>query len=253
MPSKTISTIEIANFTDPNIGYGIVQVHACWYNVTLVFNKTNVETGTNIGLIVYPDTNETSQILQIKNNNYYTAVNVSVAFIAYDQEAPIPGLCDSDYKTADLSVTENTEFIYVDTPTAAASELSIKLTNQSSVCNASISYIGYHFFLGRGDFSCQSYFTALRKMLTIKDIRHIGSLVCVQTYSSILNFMNLVQFRVYHCRTRNTDELTYLYQVLVLCLQQLYKVLMVMRPPMFQPTRFHVHHHYGNQIAVFLV
>lgn len=156
-----------------------MQVHACWYDVILAINETDIENGSNIGHIVYPHQNgETLQLVHIKNNNYYTNVSVSVAFIAYDQVAPIPGQCNDDHNTTDLLVATQNEFIYVNTPLAAASRLPVNATAHQIVCNnATLSYSSYHLWMDRGDLTCQSYFDGVRKMLTINDIRQQGTLV----------------------------------------------------------------------------
>lgn len=74
-----------------------------------------------------------------------------------------------------LIVTSNNEFLYIDTPLAAyrADEF-----NEIKRCNASLSYMGYHLFLDRGDYSCRSFFDGIKNLMTINRIKENGVLVC---------------------------------------------------------------------------
>lgn len=73
-----------------------------------------------------------------------------------------------------LIVTFRKEFINVDTPLAAyrADE-----TNEVKRCNVSLSYLGYHLFLDRGDYTCRSLFDGIKRLMTINRIKQNGILV----------------------------------------------------------------------------
>lgn len=176
----TVNTISIHNFTDIEYGFGILQVHSCWFNLTLSYNKTiqrNLyENGTNLGFTLYPS-RQSPQEIYLHNYNYFTSVNISIALILYNKTTPEPGGCNMEYPVANapvLIVTFSREFLNIDTPLAAyrADEM-----NEVKRCNVSLTYMGYHLYLNRGDYSCRSLFDGIKRLMTINRITDNGILV----------------------------------------------------------------------------
>lgn len=82
-----------------------------------------------------------------------------------------------EYSVADapvLIVSFHKEIINIDTPLAAyrADE-----TNEVKRCNVSLTYMGYHLFLDRGDYTCRSFFDGIKRLMTINRIKENGILV----------------------------------------------------------------------------
>ncbi|KAJ6639691.1 Transmembrane 7 superfamily member 3, partial [Pseudolycoriella hygida] len=177
LDAYTVNTISVYNFTDLKYGFGILQVHSCWYNLTLSYNRTIQrnfhENGTDLGLTLYP-WQQNPQELYVHNHNYFTSVNISVALILYNKTTPEPGGCNMEYPMANtplLIVTFHKKFMNVDTPLAAfrADE-----SNEVKRCNASLSYIGYHLYLNRGDYTCRSLFDGIKSFMTVGGIEEMG-------------------------------------------------------------------------------
>lgn len=177
----TVNTINVYNFTNLENGFGILQVHSCWYNLTLSYNQTIqqnfYENGTDLGFALYPSRQKSQEVF-VYNYNYFTSVNISIALILYNKSTPEPGGCNMEYSVANapvLIVTSQKEFFNIDTPLAAyrADEI-----NEVKRCNVSLNYMGYHLYLNRGDYTCRSLFDGIKSLMTINSIKDNGILVC---------------------------------------------------------------------------
>lgn len=182
VPPDSVSEIKIDfniaynnTSSDQQIAFGIVQVHSCYYNIGLAYNSTLVsrfhEIGTNLGLIVRNGSGPSSVFI---HNSIYRGMEtqISIAFLAYNRSDPIPGGCSMERSMAEvpsLVLNVNTDMTTVDTPLAA-------MANGSCNVAAKLGYTGYHRFLKKFDFSCGSYFTFLRSMMTADQINQNGQL-----------------------------------------------------------------------------
>jgi hypothetical protein len=90
LPANSINVIVLHNLYIAELmgmGFGIVQVHAHLYNVTLSHNETLVENfhrnGTNLGVVVSPTPFE--RLFYIFNHNAVPVWSM-VAFVMYDKQ-----------------------------------------------------------------------------------------------------------------------------------------------------------------------
>lgn len=98
--------------------------------------------------------------------------------MVYNRTTPVAGGCNMEYTVRDapiLMLKRNAQFLYVDTPLAADDPL----IDNRILCNASLSYVGYHKFLPRDDYSCRTYFDGIKSMLTSDWVKKNGQLVRV--------------------------------------------------------------------------
>lgn len=181
LPSYSQSTIYINNLRTDNIGFAIVQIHSFEYNVTLSYNQTIErnynENGTNLGLTLYPtDFRAGHALVYVHNLNYFTGINASIVLMIYNRTTPVPGGCNMEYPVPDapiLMLKSMAEFLYVDTPLAADDPLN----DNRILCNSTLSYVGYHMYLPRNDYSCRTYFDGIKSMLTAESVVKQGQLV----------------------------------------------------------------------------
>lgn len=179
LPAYSNSEFSIRNIA-PTFGFAIFQVHACLYNVTLSYLELlkphMYEHGSDMGLIVYPST--IPQSLFVANDNYFTAVNISIAVIVYNPTVPIPGACNLVAAEVDdspgLLVQNAREMISVDTPPAAMNVHERLCQTQPT---RALQYSGYHLYLSKNDFTCRTYFDGIKQMLTVSDVKKNGKLV----------------------------------------------------------------------------
>lgn len=180
LPSYSQSTIYLKNLRT-DIGFAIIQIHSFEYNVTLSYNKTIErnynENGTNLGLTLYPnDVRAGYAAVYVHNFNYFTAINASIVLMIYNRTTPVPGGCNMEYPVPDapiLMLKSMAEFLYVDTPLAADDPLN----DNRILCNSTLSYVGYHMYLPRNDYSCRTYFDGIKSMLTADSVMKQGQLV----------------------------------------------------------------------------
>lgn len=179
IPTDSLSEIIIdftgarSNSTD-KIVFGILQAHSCYYNISLGYNRTIErgyhEIGTNLGLIVRNTSHPTSVF--IHNNIYHVDVQISIAFVPYNRSAPVPGACSMEQPMPEepsLVLNVNADMTTVDTPLASTAK---------GMCSSAskLGYTGYHRFLKKFDYSCNSYFANIRAMMTADQIRSNGQL-----------------------------------------------------------------------------
>lgn len=157
-----------------NLAFGILQVHACLNNISLSYNATLErgfhQTGSDLGLIVR--NTQRPSILFIHNTIYRVDVQISIAFIPYNQSDPVPGGCSMELTMPEvptLVLDVKADMTTVDTPLAATSK---------GRCDpaAVFSYTGYHRYMRRSDYSCRSYFDGIRSMMTATQLRQNGQL-----------------------------------------------------------------------------
>ncbi|KAK0183280.1 hypothetical protein PV327_001335 [Microctonus hyperodae] len=161
--------INITN-VPPEVSFIIIQVHAQESNVTLIFNGTQTSkiSGYNVGMqINSSDISDT--IISIENNNYRD-VSVLVAVVAYTSDAPIPGGCNMEFEVeiAPFQKLNQTDAIVrVDAQPASEPKINDK---QNSCDKNLIEYQSYRLYIPRGDFTNETYFSLIIKMLTVDGI-----------------------------------------------------------------------------------
>ncbi|XP_076748907.1 transmembrane 7 superfamily member 3 isoform X2 [Xylocopa sonorina] len=138
--------------------------------------------GSNIGLYSRLTKNIVTQLF-VKNDNVH-AVQALLVAIAYHNRAPIPGGCNMEFNT-EIAPYANVQtlpaMVIVDVQPA-----SMPLNNSDKpICQRNpVEHTMYQIFLPGYDFSSDTYFTAIRKMLTAKDIMENGYEVTNPTISS---------------------------------------------------------------------
>lgn len=73
-----------------------------------------------------------------------------------------------------LVVRFHNEYINIDTPLAA---INAEQTDEVKRCNVSLSYVGYHLYLDRGDFTCRTLFDGIKRLMTVGRVKNNGILV----------------------------------------------------------------------------
>lgn len=182
LPANSETHVFIEGFKPNYLAFGVFQLHSCMQNVTL---WTDVERqkhyyGSNLGTIIHPS-GSGRQTFRIENDNRVLSINVSLAVVAYSMFNPVPGGCfavspdDGDdgggYPMLDVCHHDR-QLIFVKTPTAA---------DGIDHCDSptKLSYSGFYLSLQRNDFTCRTYFDAVKKMMTTKGIRRYGKLVSI--------------------------------------------------------------------------
>lgn len=180
IPANSVSEVKIDfgvgahNAPSDDNAFGIVQTHSCYYNISLGYNATLErrfhEVGMNLGLIVRNTSHP--QSVYIHNYIYQVDVEISIAFLPYNRTNPIPGACSMEEIMPEepaLMLNLNPDMTTVDTPLAATADGS---------CNSApkLTYSGFHRFLKKFDFTCSSYFSNIRSMMTADQIKQNGQL-----------------------------------------------------------------------------
>jgi hypothetical protein len=186
LPAASVNQLDLDNAEKiDRMGFGIVQVHAYKYNVTLGYNKTIVrnfhQNGTNLGVVVTPYAKQ----LFVHNFNE-DVVWVSISFIIYNKfgktaspyssavlchtlfSVPVPGGCNLEFPIQIypmLNVKTDGQLIEVDTPPA------FDVTNtafyQEFTCGKdNLTYESFYKRLRPNDYSLPSYFGGLKQMMT---------------------------------------------------------------------------------------
>ncbi|XP_051172439.1 transmembrane 7 superfamily member 3-like [Leptopilina boulardi] len=158
------------------ISFIIFQIHSFQSNVTLSYSeKVSVSndsiSGSNIGL--YYNTNGKSSINMYVLNNNNKTVEALFVVLSYKNDAPIPGGCNMEFNmeiSPFQKVFVTNSMIFVD---AQASSAPIKKQNISCDKNL-IEHDAYHFFLPGQDFTSETYFSAIKKLLTPENIMRNG-------------------------------------------------------------------------------
>ncbi|CAL7945112.1 unnamed protein product [Xylocopa violacea] len=182
------ATFNITNVSS-SVAFIIFQIHVYQHNVTLSYDKDYLNKvsnrsvfGSNIGLYSRLTKNIVTQLF-VKNDNVH-AVQALLVAIAYHNRAPIPGGCNMEFNT-EIAPYANVQtlpaMVIVDVQPA-----SMPLNNSDKpICQKNpVEHKMYQIFLPEYDFSSDSYFTAIRKMLTVTDIIANGYEVTNPTVSS---------------------------------------------------------------------
>ncbi|XP_018359253.1 PREDICTED: transmembrane 7 superfamily member 3-like [Trachymyrmex cornetzi] len=173
-----------------DIWFIVLQIHTFQYNATLSYDKALLDKvsnrslfGSNIGL--YLKTYGITAPIQVflKHENVYN-LDALLVIITYGRNAPIPGGCNMEF---DIKVSPYQKLhaengmILVDTQPA-----SILFSNGSSIsCEKSpIQHKMYRLYLPRQDFTSDTYFDAITRMLTVQDIVQNGDEIPAGTLTS---------------------------------------------------------------------
>ncbi|PNF21549.1 hypothetical protein B7P43_G12734 [Cryptotermes secundus] len=157
----------------------VVQAHTFQYNVTLsydaILSPHSFINGTNLGLVQLISKNQSNATFYIQNTNARPSITVLITVQGYGEEAPVPGGCNVEFsvKTAPYLIISFTEsLIFVDSQPASAA---VPYDKPRPACEPQVvQHEMYHMFLPERDFSSDSYFDALLKMMTVEDIQLNG-------------------------------------------------------------------------------
>lgn len=157
----------------------VVQAHTFQYNVTLsydaILSPHSFINGTNLGLVQLISKNQSNATFYIQNTNARPSITVLITAQGYGEEAPVPGGCNVEFsvETAPYLIISFTEsLIFVDSQPASAA---VPYDKPRPACEPQVvQHEMYHMFLPERDFSSDSYFDALLKMMTVEDIQLNG-------------------------------------------------------------------------------
>lgn len=175
-PSSTIA-INAINIP-PDGGFVLLQTHSYQCEIVLSYNKIltphTYVNGSNIGLVQQVNGKTQLQFF-VHNTDLMKNISVMVAAQAYGDEAPIPGSCNMEFSVEIapyLRITEKEAVIIVDSQPPG-------ISTQPSSCEFSppSEVLMYHMYLPEMDFSRETYFRALRAMMTVQDIKDHGVLI----------------------------------------------------------------------------
>jgi hypothetical protein len=172
---------------DEEVGYGILQVHAFIFDVSLALNETLVKdfhrNGSNLGVVVTPNEKQ----LFVHNHNYDT-VFVAISMTLYDKHgkitlsqivsskvtqffnvsAPIPGNCNLHapiFPMLELNIDLVDQHIEIRTPPAF--DVTNTVFYKDFACgNESLTYESVYMALEPFDYSMPTYFENLEKMMS---------------------------------------------------------------------------------------
>ncbi|XP_069679449.1 transmembrane 7 superfamily member 3-like [Periplaneta americana] len=178
LPAISTLTLNVVNIPD-KISFIIVQAHAFQFNVTLsyydVLNRHFYANGTNLGLVEQIDKDQSGAKFYIINGNEGTNVSVLITIQGYGDEAPIPGGCNMEFsvKTAPYQIMRFTNaMVIVDSQPASPPQ---PYDKPAQPCEAHlVNHEMYHMYLPERDFTDETYFNALLKMMTVEDIQING-------------------------------------------------------------------------------
>ncbi|XP_008546699.1 transmembrane 7 superfamily member 3 [Microplitis demolitor] len=170
----------------PELSFIIIQVHAQETNLTLDIqnaqNKITQINGSNIGLQLDSKAISFTQINVINNNN--KTVPALIAITAYTLQAPVPGGCNMEFDIEvspyqKLLLTNST--VIIDSQPASVSLINgLKLPCEKNL----ITYEAYRLYTDESDFSNETYFSTIIKMLTVDNIVKNGDKVPTLFYTS---------------------------------------------------------------------
>ncbi|XP_049766035.1 transmembrane 7 superfamily member 3-like [Schistocerca cancellata] len=175
-PSSIIA-VNVTNIPSDG-GFLLLQTHAYQYEIVLSYNKVltphTYVNGSNIGLIREIKGQLPAQFF-VHNTNPVRNITIMVAAQAYADEAPIPGGCNMEFSVEIapyLRITETEAVIIVDGQPPGVSTLpsSCEFSPPSEV-------LMYHMYLPEMDFSRETYFRALRAMMTVQGIKDHGLVI----------------------------------------------------------------------------
>ncbi|XP_024944119.1 transmembrane 7 superfamily member 3 isoform X2 [Cephus cinctus] len=166
-------TIDIINIPQ-TVSFIIAQVHTYQYNVTLSYDQTSFNTssnsvfGTNLGLVVVINGGSAAQVF-VSNDNIVD-VDALLAVVAYPVTAPMPGGCNMEFGLEiapfqKLVVNEAT--VIVDAQPAAA-PMTQEISNSCE--QHPVHHESYRLYLPEQDFTTETYFLAIKNMLTVQDV-----------------------------------------------------------------------------------
>ncbi|XP_054263615.1 transmembrane 7 superfamily member 3-like [Macrosteles quadrilineatus] len=149
----------------------VVQTHVYLHNVTLSYTIKKVEgkyvTGQNIGLMQNVTSAETAQLFLLNENPFN--VTALLTIVAYTKNAPVPGGCNIEASVPvapwlGVGVTGPT-VVVTSAPAQAPAVL-----GTPGICDPVLHYQTYHLYLPEKDFTSDTYFQFISKMLTVKRI-----------------------------------------------------------------------------------
>ncbi|XP_057340294.1 transmembrane 7 superfamily member 3-like [Microplitis mediator] len=185
LPAFINTSVLISNIPT-ELSFIIIQVHAQEKNLTLSMqnaqNKITQINGSNIGLQLDSKDIAYTQINVINNNN--KTVPALIAITAYTLQAPVPGGCNMEFDIEvspyqKLLLTNST--VIIDSQPASASLINgFKLPCEKNL----ITYEAYRLYTDESDFSNETYFSTIIKMLTVDDIVKNGAKVPTLFYTS---------------------------------------------------------------------
>ncbi|KAF7395096.1 hypothetical protein HZH66_008270 [Vespula vulgaris] len=176
----------------PTISFLIFQVHTYQYNITLSYDKLNLNKvsnrslfGSNVGLYIVPKKKETTFF--IRNNNV-RHVETLLAVVPYLKQAPVPGGCNMEFNIEVAPYQKlfvNDSIVILDSQPA-----SLPLTSNETQ-RSCIFAETYRLFLTKQDYSVESYFNAISSMLTVTDILRNGEKIPAPTINPLRRINNL--------------------------------------------------------------
>ncbi|CAK9810038.1 Transmembrane 7 superfamily member 3 [Anthophora quadrimaculata] len=174
---STNATFELINVST-EASFIIFQIHTYQYNVTLSYNKYNMNKvsnesvfGSNIGLL----SRQTKEIvsLYVRNDNVKNVEALLVA-VAYNNTVPVPGGCNMEFNTEIAPYTKvymQDVMVFVDVQPAS---VPFKDTKPPICKNYPVELEIYWMSLTEQDFSVDSYFVGISNMLTVESIMENG-------------------------------------------------------------------------------
>ncbi|CAK9825197.1 Transmembrane 7 superfamily member 3, partial [Anthophora retusa] len=174
---STNATFELINVST-EASFIIFQIHTYQYNVTLSYNKYNMNKvsnesvfGSNIGLLTRQTKNVVS--LYVRNDNVKSVEALLVA-VAYNDKEPVPGGCNMEFNTEIAPYTKvymQDVMVFVDVQPAS---VPFKDTKPPICKNDPVELEIYWMSLTEQDFSVDSYFVGISNMLTVESIMENG-------------------------------------------------------------------------------
>ncbi|KAI4491166.1 hypothetical protein M0802_010387 [Mischocyttarus mexicanus] len=181
------------------VSFLIFQVHTYQYNITLSYDKLNLNKvsnrslfGSNIGLYIIPK--KDGLTFFIKNDNVKN-VEALLAIVSYSKQAPVPGGCNMEF---DIEVAPyqkllvNDSIVIVDSQPASLPSTNDEIKKRCE--KYTINPEAYRFYLTEQDFSVESYFNAITDMLTVTDIIRNGEKISPSITSSSLRRVNSLYY-----------------------------------------------------------
>lgn len=156
-----------------DVSFVVFQIHTYQYNVTLSYDRTQLDKvsnrsvfGSNIGLHV-----DTARIgstqMYLKNDNIHE-VDAMLVVTGYDAKAPIPGGCNMEF---DTEVAPYEKLVARDGMTIVDLQPPSPPALRATRCELNPArYAVYRMYLPEQDFTPETYFSALKSMLTVNDI-----------------------------------------------------------------------------------
>ncbi|XP_063237459.1 transmembrane 7 superfamily member 3-like isoform X1 [Bacillus rossius redtenbacheri] len=158
---------------DPSVHFIVFQAHSHLHNVSLSYSKELVQhryvNGTNLGLVEMTKSVSGSSVDFFLHNANDFNVSIFVAAQAYGKNVPIPGGCNMEFSVEVapfLRVSYDSSIVTVDSQRAAVAG--------DQYCETHLAdQKVYHAYVTERDFSSETYFAALRSMMSDTNIsRH---------------------------------------------------------------------------------